>query len=148
MLLTVMEFVERIGADEAVQIAGVGRRDDARLDEDRINGELDAATGIISGYVLPRYPTAIETPNEMLRGFCADIARWRLRGKGGQASSMAEVVKDRYDEAMRALREIAAGKLVLDIAAPGLDLAAAGAANNTFRADMPPSRRPAILGGW
>lgn len=148
MLLTVTEFVERIGAAEAMQIAGSGRRDDASLDEDRINGELDAATGIIAGYVLPRYPTAIETPNEMLRGFCADIARWRLRGKGGQSSGMAEVVKDRYDEAMRALRDISAGKLVLDIAAPGLDLTQAGAVNGAFRADMPPSRRPAILEGW
>lgn len=145
MLLTAQQFVEKAGAAEAAQLAGSGRRDDPSIDLEKIAAEIEAAAGVIGGYVLARYPTALRTPNELLRGLAFDIARWRLRGQGGQTGGMAEIVKDRYDEALRALRDIAAGKLALDLAAA--DLPAPGA-NSAFRSDAPPGRVAQILGGW
>ena len=150
MLLTLEDFVTRVGEEECLQIAGKGARDMRELDAARIETELDAAAGVVAGYVLARYPFAIDAPPEMLKGYAADIARWRLRGRGGQQSAMAEVVKQRYDEAIKALRDIAAGKLALDLGAPGVgpaDASAAGA-NTAFHASFPPSRVARIMEGW
>jgi len=147
MLLTVEEFVARIGEKEVLQLANARTRDLPEIDEARLVPELTAASGIIAGYVQARYPLALTYPPEALKGWAADIARWRLRGQGGPSSDMADVVKDRYDEAMKALRDIAAGRMTLDIDAPG---AAAGEAanagvNTRVLAVMPPARAPRIL---
>lgn len=150
MILTVEEFVSRVGVEECLQIAGAGPRDMREIDAARVAAEIDAAGGLIAGYVLARYPAAIDAPPDMLKGFAADIARWRLRGRGGPQSAMAEVVKQRYDEAIRALRDIAAGKLSIDLGAPGAgpaDASAAGA-NTAFRSSFPPSRAARVMEGW
>lgn len=151
MLLTVEEFVVRVGEEECLQIAGKGARDMRELDETRIAAELDAATGVVSSYVLARYPAAIAAPPDMLKGFCADIARWRLRGRGGQQSAMAEVVKQRYDEAIKALRDIAAGKLVVELDAPAAaanETAANAGVNTAVRSKFPPARAARVMEGW
>lgn len=152
MLLTVDEFIARIGIREAEQIAGTGPRDARQLDRDRIAAEIATAADVIAGYVVARYPQAIDHPNDMLRGWCTDIARWRLRGQGGPESTMADTVKDRYEEAMKGLRDIAAGRMSLDLpaGAPGADAAEAAnaGANTRIHSAMPPSRLGSVLEGW
>lgn len=150
MLLTIDEFVTRIGEKEALQLANAGTRDLPELDIARITPHLASASDVIGGYVRARYPLAMQAPPEALKGWCADIARWYLRGQGGPTSDMAEVVKDRYDEAMKALRDVASGRLTLDIDAPGASVGEAAnlGANSRVLSVMPPARTSDVLGGW
>lgn len=150
MLLTVEEFVSVVGEEECLQIAGLGPRDDRVLDRARIEEAVTHATSLVFGYVVERWPAAVAgTP--LLKGFAADIARWRLRGRGGQQTAMNETVQKRYDEALGRLRDLASGKMTLDLPATseGAPGAAPDAANEfAVRACAPPARAAAALEGW
>lgn len=149
MLLTVEDFVAVFGEEECLQIAGVGPRDQRGLDRARIEEALAHASSLTLGYVVERWPQASGgTP--MLKGFCADIARWRLRGRGGQQTAMNETVQKRYDEAIGRLRDLAAGRMTLDVDPAGASGAAAAEAANEFavRGSAPAQRAPAALEGW
>lgn len=150
MLLTVDEFAGVVGEEECLQIAGLGPRDDRVLDRARIEEALTHATSLVLGYVVERWPAAVAgTP--LLKGFAADVARWRLRGRGGQQTAMNDTVQKRYDEALGRLRDLASGKMTLDL--PATSEGAAGAtpdAANEFavRACAPPARATGALEGW
>jgi phage gp36-like protein len=151
MLLTVEKFVEVFGEEECLQIAGLGPRDQRALDRPRIEEALEHATSLVLGYVRERWPAAVEgTP--MLRGFVADVARWRLRGRGGQQTAMSETVQKRYDEAIGRLRDLAAGRMTLDLAsgsgASGEAVFEPLAEAQSVRAVMPCARAGALLEGW
>lgn len=150
MLLTIEELVGVFGEEECLQIAGLGPREDRVLDRPRIEEALRHAESLVLGYVVERWPAAVAgTP--MLKGFAADIARWRLRGRGGQQTAMAETVQRRYDEAIGRLRDLAAGRMMLDLSADtaGADAGVVEAANQyAVRSSAPPARAPALLEGW
>jgi phage gp36-like protein len=147
MLLTVADMVTAFGEEEMLQIAGEGPRDMRALDTAKIEEAILHASGLVIGYVRDRWPAAVDgTP--MLKGFAADIARWRLRGRGGQQSAMNETVQKRYDEAVARLKDIAAGRLTLDVAATEGSDPVPAATELRITARMPPSRLPGILEGY
>lgn len=146
-MLTVEDIVAVFGEEEMLQIAGTGTRDFRTLDRPKIDEALAFASAIVVGYVRDRWPGAVDG-SPMLAGFVADIARWRLRGRGGQQSAMNETVQKRYDEAIGRLKDIAAGRLTLDID-DGRDGVPSTAANETrIIAFMPPPRAPGALEGF
>ena len=146
MLLTVESFVAMFGEEECLQIAGVGSRDDRRLDYPKIEEALDHAGSLVLGYVRDRWPSALDHSSPMLEGFAGDVARWRLRGRGGQQTAMNETVQKRYDEAIARLKDIAAGKLTLDL--PASDADADAFNENRVSAVMPEQRTQRILQGY
>jgi phage gp36-like protein len=149
MLLTVEEFVSVFGEEECLQIAGTGPREFRELDRPRIEEAIVHASSMVTGYVRDRWPQAVSgTP--MLKGFAADIARWRLRGRGGQQTAMNETVQKRYDEAIGRLKDIASGKLTLDLDGPAAAISGAAEAANemTVRVSPQTSRLPDLLGGY
>ncbi|MDE2577949.1 MAG: DUF1320 domain-containing protein [Hyphomicrobiales bacterium] len=119
MFLTVAEFVDRVGPVEADNVAGDGPRTARRLDETKISGAIAQAGDLINGYIRARYPAPIDPVPEILKGFAVDIALYRLRLKTGDMSGVTEQVKARYDDAMRQLRDIQAGRLAIDANQPG-----------------------------
>lgn len=142
MLLTVDQFVAVFGLEECLQIAGMGPRDERELDQPKIEEALTYAAGIVVGYVRDRWPQAVDgTP--LLNGFIADIARWRLRGRGGQQTAMNETVQKRYEDAIARLKDIAAGRLTLDVDSPTLQ-----SDELHVSSVMQPARAPAVLAGW
>lgn len=147
-MLTIEEFVDVFGEEEALQIAGVGHREFRELDRPKIEEALGFAASLVVGYVRDRWPAAAAgTP--MLKGFVGDIARWRLRGRGGQQTAMNETVQKRYDEAIGRLKDIAAGKLTLDIEPqPGAPMPPDAANELRIIGHMPPARAAAILEGF
>ncbi len=147
-VLTVEEFVNVFGEEEMLQIAGIGSRDFRELDRPKIEEALAFATAMVVGYVRDRWPAAVNgTP--MLKGFAADIARWRLRGRGGQQTAMNETVQKRYDEAIGRLKDIAHGKLTLDIEPePGAPVPPDAANELRIIGTMPPPRASSILEGF
>lgn len=144
MLLTVEEFVDVFGEEECLQIAGTGPREFRELERPRIEEALAHASAIVTGYVRDRWPAAIDgTP--LLKGFAADIARWRLRGRGGQQAAMNEVVQKRYDEALGRLKDIAAGKLTLDVDPNSANAATINDASNEMAVHATPTTSRAAL---
>lgn len=150
MLLTPAQFVARIGEEEALQIAGSGTRDERVVNEAKVAEEIATAEAMIAGYVKARYPLAMQAAPELLRGICADLTRYRLRGKGGQQSAMNEVVETRHKDAVAMLRDIASGKMVLEIDGAGGDVAddANQAINRAVLAEFPASTAPDVLRGY
>lgn len=143
--LSIDEFISRIGEAEADQLAGTGMRDSRMIDREKMAAELIHADGVIDGYVRARYPRVFIIVPEVLKGIAHDIARYRLRLVGGQQSSMAEAVKTSFDEAMRLLRDIADGRLVLD---SNNDGATDAHASNLVRTHNPPDRMMQALDGY
>lgn len=146
-MLTVEDMVAVFGEEEMLQIAGHGPRDFRELDRPKIDESIAFAVAIVTGYVRDRWPAALAgTP--MLRGFAADIARWRLRGRGGQQTAMNETVQKRYDEAIGRLKDIASGRLTLDSEPAGDGVPSDAANEHRILAHMPPARAPGILEGF
>jgi len=147
-VLTVEDMVATFGEEEMLQIAGVGSRDFRELDRPKIEEALAFAVAMVVGYVRDRWPAAVNGTS-MLKGFVADIARWRLRGRGGQQTAMNETVQKRYDEAIGRLRDIAAGKLTLDIEPePGAPVPPDAANELRIIGHMPPARAASLLEGF
>lgn len=144
MFLTVDNLKAAFGDEELLQIAGLGARDGRVLDEVRLAEAIAAADGIVAGYIRPRYPTLPVTP--MLTGCAADIARWRLRGRGGQQTAMTDVVQRRYDAALAMLRDISSGKLALD--ADGSGVLTQAPQQFTVTSDPQVSPVPGLLEGY
>lgn len=148
MFLTSDDMVTIFGLEEMLQIAGDGPRDQRSLDQAKITEALNHAQSIVIGYVRDRWGKDNAESSDMLKGFAADIARWRLRGRGGQQSAMNETVQKRYDEAIARLKDIAAGRLTLDIDVSA-GAAEAGASNElAVNSRMPAPRSPTTLGGY
>jgi phage gp36-like protein len=147
MLLTVEDMVTAFGEEEMLQIAGEGPRDMRGLDRAKIEEALQHASGLVIGYVRDRWPAAVDgTP--MLKGFASDIARWRLRGRGGQQTAMNETVQKRYDEAVARLKDIAAGKLTLDLPMTDGSGPTPAASEQRIISSMPPSRVSGLMNGY
>jgi len=144
--LTVDGLLARLGENEAGQILGSGLRGSRVIDRAKAEMEIQAVDALIDGYVLVRYPRGIKPVPALLKGIAYDIARYRLRGLGGQSDSMAEVVKARYQDALKALQNISNGVITLDTDGDGQQ-PEGGTYANAVRAYHPPSRmRPALKG--
>lgn len=145
--LTVAEMIRRLGPDETDQIAGTGLRGAREIDAALIADALRHADTLIDGYVRARYPAPFTIVPDLLKGIAHDIARYRLRTKGGQQSAMNELVQKQYDAAMAMLKDIAGGRITLDAHGDdaGLDR---GTHADAMRAGMPAARAPGMLEGW
>lgn len=82
-------------------------------DETELQQALDAATAEIDLYLARRYTLPLSTVPEVLVQFCVDIARYRL-----DRNQPDEDVRQRYEDAIRALERIGDGKVDLPIPEP------------------------------
>ena len=71
---------------------------------------LHDATALINGYLAGRYTLPLVTAPDMLARLCCDIARYGLYDNGA-----SEQVSKRFDDAVRFLEMVAAGKISLGI---------------------------------
>lgn len=147
MFLTVEDMVATFGEEEMLQLAGTGPRDYRTLDRAKIEESIDHAERTVRGYVIDRWPSAFPDGTPLLKGFAADIARHRLRGRGGQQNAMNDTVQKRYDTAIARLKDLSQGRMTLDVPE---GTAGAPEASNELRviAEMPGDRAPSILAGY
>lgn len=145
--LTVDEMIHRLGPDEADQLAGAGLRDAREVDTVLIADELRHADELIDGYVRARYPAPFAVVPGLIKGAAFDIARYRLRCKGGQQSAMNDLVQRQYDAAMALLKDISGGRITLDVDGDGAQ-PEGGTHADTMRGEMPATRAPSLLEGW
>jgi phage gp36-like protein len=90
--------------DDATPKAGVP-------DETKVNGALEEASGRVDSYCRSRYVTPLQQ-SDTVTTITRDVAVYFLFSRRPQ--QMAETVRQRYEDAMAMLKDVAAGKAVLD----------------------------------
>ncbi|PHR19290.1 MAG: hypothetical protein COA37_17830 [Hoeflea sp.] len=153
-IVTIDDLQTRIGGRELLQLAGVGNLndDDGRvLHEPRLNEEISFASQLISGYLATRYPAiaTLEAASQpdLIKGYAADIVRYRLRARSGDRNTVTEEVRKRYEDAIGWLKDVARGRANADL--EELQANAKGSSQTgDVRTYQPAARAPGILEGW
>ena len=112
MYISKLEMIKRYGEDELIQLpdhsnAGV-------IDDDVLNSALADAEGEIDGYLSSRFAMPINPVPKTIVRIAGDIARYYLHD-----DSATEHVQKRYDDAVRFLKGVAAGKISIGVDALG-----------------------------
>ena len=97
---------DAFGALEIVQIAD--RDGDGEPDAEFVLSALARTDGLIDGYLAGRYVLPLATVPKVLNTVACDIARYFL-----YEDAAPERVRQAYDDALRWLRDVAAGKFLL-----------------------------------
>lgn len=109
---TQSDLVTRFGEAEIRQLSDHGGT--GEIDSEVVAQAIADATAEINGYLAGRYALPLGETPELLRLYACDIARYRLFEDGAY-----EQVVERYNNALRFLRDIAAGRMQLFAAGVG-----------------------------
>ena len=150
--LTFQDLRDLFDHEDLLAIAGEGGYNAAGgrvLNETRINRVIARAQSRIDGYVLSRFPTLTETePDEMpeaLKGAAGDMVFYWLRDREGDRGTVDNVIKNRFDDAIRYLEKIQAGKIDL----PGfVQTVATTATSGGIMGSFPEPRADRVLDGY
>lgn len=122
MFLTVDEMVERVGTEEMLQVAGTGstrHADGRRLDTARVEAAIAFATDFTIARLKSRYRTVktlqAEQVPSLLKGYVADIARYRLRVRSNNQNQVTDEIRERYKDAEKFLSDLEAGKASIEL---------------------------------
>ena len=108
---TQQDLIDRFGREELAQLTD---RDSGQvIDAEVLGRALTDADAEIDGYLAARYCLPLASSPAVLTRLAADIARYRL-----WADRASEAVRKRYEDAVRDLRQISSGAIVIDGAAP------------------------------
>ena len=110
MYATPTDMISRFGEDEVVKISD--RKFTGVIDTALLTGALEEAAAEIDPYLAPHYQLPLVTVPLILIGYSCDIARYRLCGAG---VTETEQIRNRYQDAIKFLRDVANGKLSLGL---------------------------------
>lgn len=117
---TVADLTQAFTEREIAQLTNRAVTYAETVDDAVANAALGDATAIIDSALAVRYAVPVASPPQALRAACLDIARFRLYDDAAPA-----IVRQRYEDAMRWLAALAAGKAVLltsgGVAAPAAE---------------------------
>lgn len=113
MYATLDQFTQNIGLAHAIRLSD--RNNGNILDEPVIVSALEMAGAEINSHLSARFALPLPAGSILLRGFCIDIAAFRLRTDGVQES---DAIRQKYDAAIKHLKAIAKGEAELDVAVP------------------------------
>ncbi|HMW55132.1 DUF1320 domain-containing protein [Accumulibacter sp.] len=105
------DLVTRFG--EAELMAQTDRYSASQVDAAMVGRLLGDASAIIDGYLVARYALPMVPVPDLLVGICCDLARYAL-----YPDAAPDMVRERYQNAQRLLREIGSGALQLGVATP------------------------------
>ena len=101
------DLIDRFGAEELAQLTD---RDQALvIDTDVLGRALADADAEIDGYLAARYSLPLASAPAVLVRVASDIARYRL-----WADRASEAVRKRYEDAVRDLKAMSSGSIVID----------------------------------
>ncbi|MBF0517991.1 MAG: DUF1320 domain-containing protein [Nitrospirae bacterium] len=83
----------------------------------RLNAAIAAADEIINGYLRGRNTVPLNPVPGLIRGISVDITTFKLYERRF-TTELPQSIQQRYDNAVKLLREIQSGAVVLDIAVP------------------------------
>jgi phage gp36-like protein len=104
---TQQDLITRFGADELGVVAndGVGG-----IDENAIGRAIDDASALINGWIQAQYALPLATVPPLLNLLACDIARYQLHDQNA-----GEEIRNRYNDALKTLKDIASTKLKLGL---------------------------------
>lgn len=105
---TVEDMKDRFG--EATLVGLTDRTDSGTVGAAVVDAALADASRLIDGYVGGRYSLPLPAVPDILIQITCNLARHALEKDG-----VGETVQGRYDDALRQLRDIGSGLLVLDV---------------------------------
>ena len=105
------DLVTRFG--EAELIEQTDRYSACAVDVAVVERLLADASAMIDGYLIGRYSLPLAVVPPLLVGLCCDLARYAL-----YPDAVPDMVRERYQNAARLLRELGSGVLQLGVAAP------------------------------
>lgn len=105
---TEADMTSRFGAEEMLQLTDRSAPPTGALDSAVMSRALADADGLIDGHLGARYAVPLASPSADIVRIACDIARYLLHDLAAP-----EQVRAHYDDALRWLRDIAAGKLPL-----------------------------------
>lgn len=103
------DFERKYGLDELIQLTDRADPPTDQVDDDVLAGALEAADAEIDAYVGSAYKLPLEAPAPILRQIGCVVARYHLH-----KDEVPEKVRVDYDDALKKLEHIAAGKISLD----------------------------------
>ena len=105
---TLQTLIDQFGADEVTRSAD--RDADGVADTDVVERALEHADGIIDSRVAVKYKLPLNPVPDVVVAYAGDIALYRMSYEAG---SLTDEKRRRYEDAVRWLDQVAAGKAVL-----------------------------------
>lgn len=106
--VTKAQMIDRYGDVELAQLTDFESA--ATIDDDILNGAIDDAADEIDSYIQVRYGLPLDVAPRVLIRINADIARYRL-----YRDEAPDAVATRYQDAVRQLKDVAAGRADLGL---------------------------------
>jgi phage gp36-like protein len=130
--VTVQSLIDEFGEAELIELTDRATPRSLQVDADVAQVGCDRANAEIDGYLRARYTLPLATTPDVLRFLGRDLARYYLHER-----EPGQLVQDRYDAAVKKLRDIATGVQALDVgnAAP-TDLAQFSSGEKVFARGM------------
>ena len=116
---TQAELVERYGASMIIDLSDRAEPPAGAIDATVVTRALTDADAMIDGYLKGRYALPLAATPPLVKDLALAIAAYKLH-----RNVASDKIRQDYEDAMRALREIAAGTIRLDVA--GIEPAASG----------------------
>ena len=120
------EFLVQFDEEDILAVAGIGGYNSVNgreIDQPRVENVINRARSRVDGYVLARFPILAETPPadipEALKGAAGDIAFYWLRDREGDRGTVDDVVRKRFEDAIKYLEGIQSGKIDLGLISSG-----------------------------
>lgn len=129
---TQQDLITRVGEQELIQLTDRADPPAGSVDAAVVAAALGHADALIDSLVGARYPVPLAVVPSIVIDYACDIARYRLYG-----DAPTETVQRRYDQAVRYLHDIQAGRA--DLAGPAIATSGGGvqhsAADRVFTRD-------------
>ena len=136
---TLPDLIKRAGQQEILQIADRDR--DGTPDPDVVEAAIRDGMNVVNGYVAAKYAVPLPSVPDLVRTWTVSIARYTLH-----RNTPPDHVRTDFEDAIKALKDVAAGRIVLPVEA-GEEPPASVA--GTVMAEHPPKVfTPEKLRGW
>jgi phage gp36-like protein len=109
--VTKQQMIDRFGADRLVQLTNRSGDPLAPIDDQALNRAIADAGARIDGYLMGRYTLPLAATPDLILAIALDLSFHLLH-----VDVVPNLVQSKFDDALRALREIAAGTIQLNLA--------------------------------
>ena len=130
---TVRDLITRYGEAELVRLTTPQGQDMDGIVDAVAQAALDDATAMVDSYMARRYRTPMDIAPPIVIKVCCDIARFDL--STGDGKVCGEEVRTRHTDALKWLKDVSLGTVVIEAEQTSPDTAESGAMVTVGRGD-------------